>query len=535
MKRAFSERKEMVETQFDSTFRPNSQHKQICFKNPYIQDVPYSNISTFSQILQKQNADSRELRNFVLDDDFDNHLEFQKIITNHEYKINNDFSNNLVKSLLFTFAIIDDLNDVIQKYKYLQTILSNSFLSDDIQVKFYNRFSDAQRAYAALNRLAFIYKWRRSSPKICTDLCLDPISQKERNVMSVLHNDQKYLFTISDITRIVETSLCNSPYFFTEPLPIKNPYTNIPFDKSHLYNMYFFIKARVINISPVFHAYFMANFNLKKFRDLNGVLITNMYIKQFIKNSDNATIYYDIVDMLKTIPFRGKIQIDKDFPRNRLIEIMTPYLESYYTSKISNDISARNSAKRDLSRRLTAFYKYNKNFGRKFIVVENRSLTNRFSDDHLPYRRSYEFCDFDISHLDIDDTEPNYTSSTVSNDSFQETVRFGNNSLRRTRPNSVREESRSPRSRSITEEELIGERILEERHTLQDAETRIQNIAGRILTNINNYNLDIILNTESRPTTPTINHQIWTYSLSDSDEETSETEETEENEENYDP
>jgi hypothetical protein len=444
---------------FNPCFHPTIHHKKTCFVLPYSQTEPYSKISTFSQILQKQTASSKEVREFTLDGDFDNHLQFQKHITDYEYKSDNDFTKKLLKSLLFTLVVSEDTDNIINKYRYLNNILSNPFIPASTKARFFYRFSKAQRSYGALNRLVFIYKWRRSVPKIYADLCLEPISQGDRNVMAVLHNSQKYLFTIADMIRIVEISICNSPYFFTEPLPVKNPYTNIPFDKSHLYNMYFFIKNRMITIPPVFHAYFTSNFNLKHFRDTHGVLISNTYIKQYVKNSDKETLYSDIIYMFKTIPYRGKIIIDRDFPRDRLIEIMHPYLEIYYTAKISNDIHARNTAKTDLSRRLVAFSRYNKNFGRKFIKVDNDNKKSfEFSVDHIPYKKISAFDDYENSHLDIDDTAPNYTSSTVSNDSTVTNYHYLNAVLRssETAPRVELVRNNTPNNVSLTEDDLLN-------------------------------------------------------------------------------
>ena len=44
------------------------------------------------------------------------------------------------------------------------------------------------------------------------------------------------------LKKIVQKSLSNSDEMYSDPLPIKNPYNNLPFSKSNLYTLYFFIK-----------------------------------------------------------------------------------------------------------------------------------------------------------------------------------------------------------------------------------------------------------------------------------------------------
>jgi hypothetical protein len=404
-------------TPFDPTARMPIIKNMFSYDNiskPYTPTAPYKPINTFNQIIFKQNCESPQLVRFILEKNFANFMEFNKLISDYEFKLEKNYTDRLLKHILYQLAICDSTDSLV-KFEYLRCILRNQFLPKEMRGDFLIKFKNAQRTYHILNRFAFMYKWKRSRPKIYADLCLDPISENQVNVMSILHNDQKYLFTIADMLRIIENSLCNSPYFFAEPLVIKNPYTNLPFHKSQLYYIYFFIKKRIINMSPVFHAYFMSNFSLKDFRNENGVLIMNTYIKQHIKNSSDDVLHTDILNMFKTIPYRGKIRIDVGFPKSQLIQIMRPYLEAYYISRMSNDISERNRTKTDLGRRLGAFYKYNKIFGRKFLTRSSANK-NEFSIDHLPYHKNNKLEDFEISHLDIEEFVPVYSVNNVSVD-----------------------------------------------------------------------------------------------------------------------
>ena len=381
-----------------------------CLFNPYIlyqyQPIaPYKKMSTFSQILHKQTADSNELYSFNMENSKENMFEFYRLAFSKEFNTTNILATT-VKMYMFHLSSTNPTNNIKKKFAMLRDIFKNDFLNAETKAVLLDNFSKAQCVYRRLCRLAYRYKWNKASIKIQCDLCMEPISPTYRNVITILHSDQKYLFTISDLLKIIESSLSNSPYFFAEPLSIKNPYTNLPFPKSHLYNIYFFMKERVVNVSPIFHAYFMCNFHLRAFRDENGPLIQKYNIKQHVKNADLDSLHEDAVTMLTVIKYRGAIQVDDSFPRERLVEIMRPYLELYYTYTLTVDVSERNKTRTELSNRLSAFYKYNHSFGRKFIKTQKTECGKRirnitYNDGHIPYAKMPRFTNYETSHLRI--------------------------------------------------------------------------------------------------------------------------------------
>lgn len=313
---------------------------------------------------------------------------------------------------------VASMMNIDKKFSYLKNnILFNYFNNQHILNSLFDTFSNAQKIYRSLNRFAFLCKWKKAPYKIQTDLCMEEINKNQRNVITILHHNYKYLFTISDILNILNTSLTNSSYFFTEPLVIKNPYTNLPFHKSDLYNMYFFIKERVSIIPPLFHAYFISNFDLKSFRDNNEPLIQRYIIDNHVKNSTCNVLYNSVLKMLKLTNYtngavKNKLIIDKDFPKEKLVEIMRPYLKLYFTSMISNDISIRNCAEKELCNRLIAFYNYNKMFGRKMYSIDktNKKKIFKYNDNHIEFKRTSKLLNFDVSHLRINEINEDYNA-----------------------------------------------------------------------------------------------------------------------------
>ena len=93
-------------------------------------------------------------------------------------------------------------------------------------------------------KLYSIYKWKKAKVyNIDSDLHGNPLNN-DKYTIRLLENNTIYTFKIHDLLNIIKDNLSNiyiAEYliFFQEPKMIKNPYTNIIFKKSLLYNIYF--------------------------------------------------------------------------------------------------------------------------------------------------------------------------------------------------------------------------------------------------------------------------------------------------------
>jgi len=354
---------------------------------------------TFCYIIQKQTASSTEMYNNPPNKASNyNSFLFHGIASKFEY-INLTFSNQYLKSFKYLFAASPINYTIITKFVHLKSVLDNIFVEPVVKELFLDGFCSVQKVYHILNRFAFNYKKRNAPIRIQTDLLLNPISESQSNVITILQNGQKYLFTFADLTRIIESSIANTDAFFANPLAIKNPYNNIPFDKSILYYIYFSIKTRNYKLSSVFHEYFLCNFNLTKFLNDNEVLIRNRHIHFCATKGDIDKLYSTIFKMIDNSYFRNKIYIDRNFPKKELVAIMRPYLHLYYTGKYSLDMNARVNSIDELHKRLNMFYKFNPKFGKKHIIARTGLVT--FNTKYIPFEKIPVFNNYDKSHLHI--------------------------------------------------------------------------------------------------------------------------------------
>jgi hypothetical protein len=145
-----------------------------------------------------------------------------------------EFSNFALKYHLYIFNRRSYSCSPKEKFHYLNSVLSNIFLPERDKDSFFTYFSLIQKRYHALSRFAFLCKFKKANIQINTDIFLNPIESHHPHVMTLLQNNKKYLFTLTDLVNIINTALGNTDFFFAQPLTIKNPYNNLPFQKSTL-------------------------------------------------------------------------------------------------------------------------------------------------------------------------------------------------------------------------------------------------------------------------------------------------------------
>ena len=231
---------------------------------------------------------------------------------------------------------------------------------------------------------------------------MNPLRESQRNVITILQNGQRYLFTANDLKNIIETAVCNTCYYYAEPLPVKNPYINMVFDKGILYNIYFFMKRGDFVMSDIFHKYFLTNFNLKAFREKNEVLIRNHYLENSVKNGDMDMLYNNAIIMLAENRNTRRIQIDRRFPKKVFVNVMRPYLLLYMKKIYSLDIFQKIQCDYELKQRLKEFAEFNPAFGRRvFKTLDSGIRVQTFNEDHIKFKTSNSLDDFYINHTEV--------------------------------------------------------------------------------------------------------------------------------------
>ena len=286
------------------------------------------------------------------------------------------------------------------KIRFLNKTLSNIFLNEINKENVLEIFTKVQKTYHAFSRLAHIYRFKKSELQINHDLYLNPITSQK--YATILQNGKKYMFTATDLINIINTALSNAPHFFVEPLVAKNPYNNMPFEKSSLYNIYFFLRTTNYKMPILIEKYFLANFDITSFYFENESIIRDIAIDNFVFKSDTKILYPSVINMINKYDTKNILTISEDFPKDKLVNIMRPYLHLYYITKYSFMFNKKENAYNELQYKMKQFIKFNPRFGRKYIL--NNPFTKKtdisFEENHINFynikSRKYE-----TSHLTL--------------------------------------------------------------------------------------------------------------------------------------
>jgi len=323
------------------------------------------------------------------------------------------------------------------KFKLFRDGFENIFYTDLIRNAHVNIFYKLQKVYRCMCRLAFIYKFKRAKLQVTTDLLLNDLLPTDKNVLTIFDSNSKYLFSLTDLVNIFYTSLCNSAYFIPSPVSCKNPYTNLPFSKANLYNIYFFILRNKVKVPVIIENYFMCNFNLRRFLFENKRLIHENSIEAYVNNSPPTYLYSSITDMLYEHNInRPRLKIHTDFPVNKLVDIMRPYLMLYYKSKYSGFRALNKKNHLLLCKKMREFKKFNPKFGQKTkamhsldsMWISQPPSSVSFNDRHIIYSlRNEDESTFEKSHLsvnayNVDDQDDDDDSDDDSDDDNDEEV-----------------------------------------------------------------------------------------------------------------
>lgn len=323
----------------------------------------------------------------------------------------------------FADPILDIYDKVAYKFNMLGSVYSNPFLERPAVNEFMATFYAAQKTYWILNRFVRKYKYKKTPAHIQHDLYLNPISVDDRNTIAILQDGTKYLFTVADILRIINTAITNS-YFLEQAIQLaKNPYTNVPFSKADLYTFYLFISSRYVRVPELFYQFFRCDFCIHRFSIQNYQLLQDTYYENLKSNCSQQYLVSQSRNMfrkyngLNSVSNNTRIIVDVDVPVETLIDIMMPYLKLFLKTIHHFNADVRYSSNRELEYRLRAFYLFNPVFGRKTINVSNPKKSRiDFNMRHIRFdKNAVPPIPFRISHLvnDFDIYENHYDTTLV--------------------------------------------------------------------------------------------------------------------------
>jgi len=274
------------------------------------------------------------------------------------------------------------------KFQKINKINNQFFINKNNISTIVDIFGKCQKLYHRMLLFKNLIKWKYSKKfDYNEDLTSTPLNEiKKHHLIEINQNNTIYTFRITDLMKIIETSLYfyNSQVVYCEPKIPCNPFTNIPFNLSNLYAIYFNLKALEFKIPLLFYNYFLLNFDLSKFKIECHIIIREKCITHYINNLTKAEYIKGIRKMMskKNKFCKVKTQISDDFPNDILIQALGKMYTLYISTIYTENTHKYYINKTKYCKYMRAFYHYNFRFGRRYIKVKK---TNTYDTKYIEY------------------------------------------------------------------------------------------------------------------------------------------------------
>ena len=330
------------------------------------------------------------------------------------------FFSNYEKENVYIFKILFDQflyhnYSIKKKYEFIKNTLKNIFLSDETKDKYIDIFCKIQKIYFSFLKFKYAYFRKYCKFFVNKDLYGMELDKYNKQVICIFHNNGNYLFHIRDLNKIIYNNLTNGHNMFPEPLPIKNPYNNMFFNKSTLYNIYFFLKYNTTFKIDLYEKYFYENFNLCLFLQKYEYILKEYVIINYLKDSSVDTLSSIIKLMLieyNKLKFKYRINIHDKFPIEKKLQIFKDYLPYYFKSIYSYTSVNKYNNYNLLIKKLYKFAKFNPTFGKLKYRLTKKYVFNKKSAIYV--KTKY----FDETHIHFINEEsesfPNSHESSVA-------------------------------------------------------------------------------------------------------------------------
>ena len=310
-----------------------------------------------------------------------------KIIPN--VRINNDL-NLVFNPYHNNFDFINDFfyRSFLYKTKFevYKEFNDNPFLNNEKKMELNKYFNTAQRIYYLCKNFYHkktFCKHQHDSGNIdlfhnSLDLC------NERYKLPLICDNIIYNFNVNDIIRIINTGLIYSPDLFPEPKLPSNPWTNMRFSKTNLYNIYFHIIRNNILLPKLFYSLFRCDWDIDKFLCQHEGIIRDISIKHYYDDISVITKYNDIIIMLRKYRvYVPNLSIHPRFSKNEIVSKLEHLLTLHLTREYTHNPTNCLFAKRKLKRALKKLNLENPQFGRINLTTRRSVGENPFPSEEV--------------------------------------------------------------------------------------------------------------------------------------------------------
>lgn len=292
----------------------------------------------------------------------------------------------IVNQLLHTadpllFMYIRNLSNE-DKFERLESYyLNNPFLTEEQVENGVSLFRKIQHTYWALKRFVYLWRLRRARCDVNQhDFHLNELSSlSPQHKIHLLHCNTVYEFRLTDLLNIFCKDLMHSQNLNPAPKWPCHPYTGLPFSHADIYTTYFKLRKMDVFIPYYLHLFIQWDLSLDTFKFELFPLLKDYAIKNYLLDSSDEVLLFDIVHMVKAIfDDERSIDIETMSPMRQhiIIQTLKPYLEKYLYGTLSCNRRKKNRYHRQAKKELQTFFKRNPAFGRRIVRARrnNRAI-----------------------------------------------------------------------------------------------------------------------------------------------------------------
>jgi hypothetical protein len=240
-----------------------------------------------------------------------------------------------------TFIGYENNLTINNKFKLFKKMLAVGDGLDD--------FMNAQCVYHIMTKYIRIKKSKKM--EIATDMVLNELDDYNSKLkIDIIQNSMSYTFYIMDLHRIWKNALTYSESMMCLPYRPKNPYNNVEFTDSNLYNIYYTLLFGGYQIDPFVQSFVRHSFDKENYLSENYVHLYERSITSYIERLLEDDMYmYKILIVIHGIykrSFLNKVYISTSFPidvKKYVVKKCRRLLFNYMAFTFTRDIMVLNS------------------------------------------------------------------------------------------------------------------------------------------------------------------------------------------------
>ena len=289
---------------------------------------------------------------------------------------------------------IEDLFDIEEmKCCHIYNIINVRYESV-LKIKFKAIYFESKRIKKCLHSFLKIYLWKKAiDSEIQQDLYMNKLTIfNEKFLISVLEKNTIYKFRLSDIVNLWMLSLKKTDQLFVVPMNVKNPYTNIEFSKSSLYNIYLKLLNTGFIIPNLITSHIKYELDIKMFTIRNYPELKEMAILTFIREGSHVEKYEHILNMLHDfrcdINYHTMSSLCSNNVKKKAVIIFNSYLFLYLESKFSCNPMIKSESKKRVKEKLKKLLEDDPLFGFdrgdviRYVPISERAEQRRRERNH---------------------------------------------------------------------------------------------------------------------------------------------------------